>query len=173
MPPCIPFTANAANGGSSFLRGILNFTVNFVNPSPNAPDISVTENGTFSGVGNAYATVTPFLMLFDGNGNLLGSVTGTITPTDPFLGGAGNTINAFTWQGNANATNGSLVTSFNVKLDNDLSAISLAQGASAAVDKKLITIEVCPDCSGATPEPASLGLLGLGALGLLIRRRRA
>lgn len=167
-----PFTANAANGSSSFLRGVLDFTVTYTTPPTNTPNIQLTESGTFYGVGDAYATVTPFLFLFSADSVLLGSATGAVTPTDPFLGGAGNTQQAFTWQGTVASSNGNPINTFNVVLDNDLSAVSLSQGSSAQVDKKLVTIDVCPDCTGATPEPASLGILGLGGLALLLRGRR-
>src|ERR1035437_5412412 len=50
-----PFTTNAANGTSEFLRGILSFTVTYVNPSPNTPNINVSESGTYDSVGSAYS----------------------------------------------------------------------------------------------------------------------
>ena len=63
-------------------------------------------------------------------------------------------------------------------IDNVLHTNTIAAGDSALIEKKgvLIDIGVSTNPNGGapgTPEPASLGLLGLGAVALISRRRKA
>jgi hypothetical protein len=161
------FSVATANVGFKQLSGILRFTVTFINPPTNAPDITVNEHGSFNGLGDASAWVSPHIWLTDASANILGSAVDTIT-SSPF----GPTPQGFNWTGSVNAANGAPVTTFNVELENDLFVMSNAPGAFAEADKKGVTIDICPDCSGSTPEPASLGIVALGGLALLARRRK-
>jgi hypothetical protein len=170
-----PFTVSAANGLSADLVGTLTFTVTFLPltpPTAGTPGVTVNEDGTFSSVGASTGTVTPTVTLTSLGGGLLDSVIGTTNPSGPFMGTSGPTKVAFTWTGQAAAAGIDRQTGYNVSLSNDLNVQSI-EGGSAQLDKKQVTINFCTDCSGAVPEPASLGLLGLGALPLLLRRRKA
>lgn len=158
----------------TFGSGISSATTVTGNGGMNVIDVTGNITSTLSLTGTASDV---FIVRVTGNLNLGGSdsigASGSVLDSNVLLDfiGSGKTIN--THVGNnvhgtllAFGLTGNLDGTFDNIYGGNGGTISLLSGA--IVNNK----PFCPDCAGAAPEPASLGILGLGTLGLLIRRRR-
>jgi hypothetical protein len=78
------------------------------------------------------------------------------------------------WSSTAGASGNTVLPTFHVVIDNLLHTASPATTSFAFIEKKELNIDLGTGTGGSpgTPEPASLGLLGLGAVALISRRRR-
>jgi fibronectin-binding autotransporter adhesin len=164
-------------------------------------DVNVTNGGTLGGTGsvsgNTFVTggiiapgQSPGTLTFTGNVSLDGasSLNFDLNAADQTVGGAVNDLisltnaaSTLTLDGTLNVTSGPLgpgtwrlVNYSGSLVDNGLAigTISLAAGDTAQIDTSTLG-QVNLVVSSAVPEPASLGLLTLGGLALLARRRRS
>lgn len=123
------------------------------------------DGGWGAGQGGAVAAVGTVIVRPDNSsGNFLYVAS---NPTEVFDGGQ--------WSTSTSVIVPVAASVFQIDFNNNLVASTGNATVlnSAFIDKKYL--EICfeiPDDGGAIPEPASLGVLGLGAMALLARRRR-
>jgi hypothetical protein len=149
---------NAVGTDTKTFNGDLSFLVTF--DSPIHLTTTVSEQGSYTA------------------GNGVTSVSGLITVTDPYSGDSRKTPfsdnlvgSGTTWQLTPMVTGFTTAHStYLISIDNLLTA--QATNSSASVDKKEFIITLTTD-GGGVPEPASLGILAVGSLALMARRRRA
>lgn len=169
-------SANSAGGGKTTeMDGHLTFDFNTTVPI--SATVNVFEDGIYSKSGPG-ATVAAT------GGLIVTPVTPAPTVDQPignsFPTMLTNSLGPGTWQIFDQVTGfKSAYTTYKISIDNDLLAEALATtgGGTASIAKKDFTIYITsngsPGGTPPTPEPASLGILGIGALGLLSRRRKA
>ena len=185
-PPLLPITTPIANGGAMLtfsptsdfyvkadnavgsetqtFNGSLSFLVTF--PSDVHLTVNLSEKGGYL-AGNGVTNVTGTVVVSDFNG--AESHTGSFLDN---LTGSGSTWSVFD---QVTGFNGAYTT-YLVSIDNILKAqVGANQTYSNAwVDKKEFILTLTTDGSGGgVPEPASLGILAVGSLAFIARRRRA
>jgi hypothetical protein len=160
----LPFASSATGPDGSDILGVkLAFDLTSTVPIPVAA--FVTEVGDYFASGGGIGGDDSSILIFDSSSDLLASGTGAYNPA------AGTT--SAVWTDTAGATGNGLATSFHVVIDNVLHTAAPAPTDFAFIEKKALTISIGTGGSPGTPEPASLGVLGLGALALINRRRKA
>jgi hypothetical protein len=166
-----------ASSHSGLLRAKLSFTVTM--PAATSALFNLSEAGIFAGYGGGSGSIVLGAVVTDAGGNpvTITPDTGSVTPSIPFIGST-MTQTTLTWTANLNPTSQVPLVTYTVVLDNDLTATAPAvSGAAPAtfadIEKKSLTITFPGSGSPPVPEPASLGMLALGSLALLARRRRA
>jgi hypothetical protein len=143
---------------SGILTSIAGNTTLFT--GPNNP--SSKNSSTFKGFGVAVANNATSGIDPDGNGDIsLGNVT--ITPTA--VGTTTFVLDAFNYTGSGTKADGVTIT-FDNSYDLDGNSTSPAY-TGAIANPETFTVTVAP-----VPEPTSAAVLGLGAMGLLARRRK-
>ena len=159
------FIANSNNGVSGTAHDTTQVDIT-LNPGFVLQQINVFELGDYqiSGAGSVNAGGTLVLTdLINGGLPSFGSLI-----TNPAMPVSTPTAGAAIWTGSATAALGPNTTSFRLTLDNILNALS-AQGGASFIEKKFasgVVVEII------IPEPATLGLLAVGAPMILARRRR-
>lgn len=165
--------ANSFGGGkTSEMTGKLDFLVTF--DSAVQLTLNVYEDGLFSKSGSGIVGVAGGAVVAEAfnavstethaNGNLAGGTT--------FNAGAGSWSSFLQVTGFTGA-----FTTYKISIDNDLLAEALAtnDGGTAAIAKKNFAVILTTDGSTGggpnVPEPASLGILAIGGLALVARRR--
>jgi len=146
--------------------------------------VSVYESGIFSKTGNGTVDVSGGFLVSEADHGVPaeqkgGPLAGEIyTPPGGPAPSAGNT--AGTWKSETLQIGGFAGNyfSYKISLDNTLLAEALGSQTpgTASIAKKLFSIVITTDGSSGqpnTPEPASLGVLAIGSLALLARRRKA
>lgn len=163
------FAASSTDGASSIVTGDITFDVQTYTPMPASAVLLqsfgdfVQANGTNPGDIGGYGKVAGLLTLLDGDGAVFASAFLMVNPTS-------NSAD-YTWVGTSTFTDDSTPrTSFTVKFQNNLMATSIPQSVTNIQTKNLV-IDFA-GVSAPVPEPTSLGLLGLGVLGLMARRSR-
>lgn len=178
FPGLSQFLATAHGGGtaaSSDLDAKLTFTVTLPNATTNL--FNLNEQGDFAAYGGGNASILLAGIATTGSNPLpLGaSGTGTVDHVLPFFV-ATPTQSGFNWVGTLNPVSSSAVSTFTFTLDNDLTAsapIAAPPGSFSDIEKKSLIITFPGGGTPPSPEPASLGMLALGSLALLGRRRKA
>lgn len=151
---------NAGGGKTTELDGKLDFLFNETSPIT-IQSVQILEDGIWNTQPNGTVNVKGGLVVTNQTnsatvGNSFGAATfaagGLWTLTDNLTGGFGTS------------------NSYKLSIDNALVAEALAgqTGASAYIAKKDFTVIITT-----VPEPASLGVLALGAVALVSRRRKA
>jgi len=167
----LPFAASAGANDSDLLGVKLSFDV--TSQSPLLAAAFLSEIGDFFAGGGGSGGIDNSIFVFSSNGTPLASNVGTVEAPLPFT--SGTTDTDMIWTATAGASGNVLATTFHVVIDNDLHAAGSTNPASFAfIEKKGITIDIGTGSGGGpnTPEPATLGVLSLGALTLIARRRR-
>ena len=159
----LPFVSSSSGPADSDILGVkLSFDV--TSQAPMALVDFVSEVGDYFASGGGTGGDSASILIFGTNGALLASGTGTYTAPP------GTT--AAIWTDGALASKpGATATAFHVVIDNVLHTAAPAAADFAYIEKKGVTVTL--GGGGATPEPASLGVLALGALALINRRRNA
>jgi hypothetical protein len=167
--PTSDFFANstsAAGSKTTTMDGKLNLTLVF--SSPVKLTTNIYEDGIFSQLGSGTANVTGSVSVSD--------VANTETHNSSFPIAAFNPVGTWSIFDQLTGFTGTYTT-YNVSIDNTLIASALATASgSAYIAKKDFTIIFTTDGSSGngppSPEPASLGVLALGGVALLTRRRK-
>jgi hypothetical protein len=162
----LPFVSSASGPADSDILGVkLSFDVT----APAGIEVAafVSEVGDYFGSAGGVGGDSTSILIFDSSSNLLAGGTGSFTAP------AGTTDTV--WTDSAVAVEAAVATSFHVVVDNVLHTAAPATTDFAFIEKKGVQIDIGTGRGGApgTPEPASLGVLGLGAVALLNRRRKA
>jgi hypothetical protein len=153
---------NAGGGKTAEMDGQLTFT--FTADSAFNANVSLLEDGIAGVTGNGTVKTTAGLVVTNPTTNEAHGGSTSVS-------GVTNSLGTGTWSLTTSASGFSTTsTTYRISVDNTLLAESLgAQAAgSAYTAKKDFTIIITT-----IPEPASLGVLALGSLGLLARRRKA
>jgi hypothetical protein len=155
------FRADSLDGVSGTAADRLKVTL-VAKPGQMITGIRITEFGDYGITGNGEVRISGGLFMtnmveFD----VADSELNVVNPATPITSGAGN------WKAVGEIT-GLDWTNVNFVMDNNLQAVTVGSGSNSYVQKKItggsVTIEIIP-------EPASLGLLGLGTL-FLVRNRK-
>jgi hypothetical protein len=161
------FEAQSSNGAAVTTTGFLSFNVNLATPS--AASVLLSEYGVFDQLNGTNPTqiggfgkVVGVLSLLDGGGHLLTTSFLTLTTQ--------NNNPDYVWIGTSAVNDNQVRSSYIVQYDNDLFTTSLP-GSVTNLDKKNLTFDIVGVQTQNAPEPASLGLLGLGVVALLKRRK--
>ena len=154
------FRAQASDGETVSVSDTLSFDLVMKDLNCLA-GIRVREIGDFGMAGSGTSvSATGQLDITSLSGGGSASTTLLMTPEVPITSGSGS------WQADGHLT-GLFCNTLTITLSNELIAVSSA-GSSAFIEKKssaqAIAIEIIP-------EPATVALLGLGAVGLLRKRR--
>ena len=159
------FVATASDGGATTTGDRLEITLT-ADDGQFIQGIDLNEIGDYSILGTGTVNAAGFLFGFydDGDGYAFTPIT-TQLDTDPDFPFTGTDTQGF-WTGEGTLTFPAGTTEVRLVLNNTLQAAATA-GSTATIEKKGVGIEI----GVIVPEPASLGLLGLGSL-TLIRRRR-
>lgn len=154
---------NVGGGERQSVIGKLDFEITF--DAPINLQATMSEAGLYSEVGVGEASVFGGMLITAvANGQQRGSgLLGNVATFNPANGtwSSSLTVDGFT----------QAYQTYRFSIDNDLIAFAPTNNAfgSAAIAKKEFIIIVRPTI----PEPASLGVLGIGGLALLARRRKA
>jgi PEP-CTERM motif len=126
-------------------------------------NVQVLEDGIWNTTGNGTKSVT--------GGLVITNQTTSATGGNSFPGATFASSGLWTLSDTVTGAVGTASTAYKLSIDNALIAESLAGTApgSAYIAKKDFTILI----TGFVPEPASLGILALGSLALIGRRRKA
>jgi hypothetical protein len=159
-PAFIATTTNAAGGRSESVLAKLDFTITF--DAPIQLTANIVEGGTYNETGPGEVSVF---------GGAVVTAEGGAEQRGSGLLGTNAVFGAGIWSSSAQVTGfaGQYAT-YRFSVDNDLLAYaptSLVAG-TASIKKDSFTIIITNN----VPEPASLGVLAVGAMGLLVRRRR-
>jgi hypothetical protein len=164
------FAASGSSGTSDTLLAKLTFEV--TSSTPMSASAFLTEFGNFSGFGGGFGSVTPSVFILNTNGSLEAPSAPFVDPSQPFI--AGTSLTTTTWSDSNGAAANTSSTSFIVEIDNDLVAGGPNPVSNGTIEKKGVTITIGQGGSRPpAPEPASLSLLGVGAVALIARRRKA
>jgi hypothetical protein len=162
--PSSQFFASANNfGGGKTAEMDGKLDISFTADSPFLANVQLLEDGIRGVTGNGTATATAGLVVTNPttNENHGGSASANIA----------NPLGTGTWNLTTGASGFSTTSAtYRISVDNTLLAESLAGAASgsAYIAKKDFTIIITT-----IPEPASVGVLALGSLALIARRRKA
>jgi hypothetical protein len=160
----LPFASTSSGAGDSDLLDVkLSFDVSGTSSVPVSAFLSEVGDYFSTGTGTGGDGVS--IMIFGPSNTLLASGTSTFLAPPS----TASTI----WQDSLSVNGGGVASSFHVVIDNVLHTASLAAADSAAIDKTSLSVVLGGGGVGNLPEPASLGVLGLGALTLVGRRRKA
>ena len=160
----VPFVSSSSGPADSDILGVkLSFDV--TSQTPMALVDFVSEVGDYFAAGGGSGGDSASILIFGTNGALLASGTGT------YAAPAGTT--AAIWTNSALASGTGTISAFHVVIDNVLYTAAPAAADFAYIEKKGLTVTLGGGGGPATPEPASLGVLALGALALINRRRNA
>jgi hypothetical protein len=163
----LPFKADASGpNGSDILDVKLSFDVTSQGALPVAAFLSEVGDYVASGTAGSAGGDTASILIFGPNNSLLASATGAYNAPP------GTT--AAIWQNNFPVIGSGTATTFHVVIDNVLHSAAVGPLDFALIEKKAVSINLGSG-SGAppSPEPASLGVLALGGMALLTRRRKA
>lgn len=130
--------------------------------------VNTTNNGSFQILGGGVAIEAVDASPLETHSAAFASTTSTTTTGNTTSGG---------WVATANIGNFTgLYTDYQITIDNNLLALATANGnvtSTADIYKKDFILTIGTNGgSGRTPEPASVGVLALGATAMLARRRR-
>jgi len=157
--------APAGGGMSTATSGKLDFVLTF--DAPIQIQATITEGGSVSTSGNGVVNVFAGAYISENDHPV---------PVETIaFGGIPAIIGATSWSATGLVTGfTSSHFSYKFSIDNDLFADALASagGGDATITKSDFVITITPGAGSPAPEPASLGVLGLGAAALLARRRR-
>jgi len=174
------FQVNAANGSSDSQTDTTSFDA-VANPGLFFAFIRVTANGSYASTGPGQNSVELDALLsltelganemYDGGGGDDGRIWTADLVTTPDLSN-GKSDSQGDWSGLASINNTFVFPlpddNLHISMSNDVIAITGAGGsAQINVQYQDLKIEF-----GIIPEPASLSLMGLGAVALMLRRRR-
>ena len=161
----LPFSSTSSGVNDSDVLDVkLSFDVSSQSAMPVAAFLSEVGDYFASGTGTGGDDAS--LLIFSPGGTLLASGTGVYAA--PAL------TTAAIWSNTVGATGAGIAPSFHIVIDNLLHTASIAPTDFASIEKKGVTINLGTGTGGGpgTPEPASLGLLALGGMALVARRRR-
>jgi hypothetical protein len=163
-PNFMAMADNKVVGERQVVDGSLSFFITF--DSPIHLTANLFEDGIYGTTGNGAVNVTGGMIVWSGDNTEMHHST---FPAASFSNGYWSLTDQVTGFTGA-------YTTYKISLDNILQAESLASqtAGSAMVAKKDFTITFTTDGSGGgVPEPATLGVLAVGSLALMARRRRA
>jgi len=159
---------NAGGGKTTELDGKLDFI--FTADAAFNATVNVFEDGIFNTTGAGTKNVTGGVVVTNVSSNQI--VGNSFGPANFAPGGL------WTLSDQVGNNFSSTSTSYKISIDNALFAEALGapNGSSAYIAKKDFSIIITTNGSGGgpgTPEPASIGVLALGSMALIARRRKA
>jgi hypothetical protein len=156
--------ANDSIGTDNWVNGSFSFMVTF--PSAVNLTTSLVESGTYqnnSGTSQVTATV--------GVTALNSAETAKYNTVQNNFNVPSTSTIAWSINNQFSPAFNDTYTTYLVAVDNVLEAVSTTSNTTT-MDKKFFTITVSDGSGGGVPEPASLGVLAMGSLALMARRRR-
>ena len=159
------FRAESSDGDSCSISDILSFEL-IAHPGLSFQGISITEYCDYQIIGNGLVNISGSLSVENPASNNILSDSLVSNPGMPLVGsGYVDDSSVTTAQVNINQPDW---TSINVTLQNDLLAITYANGSVAWIQKKALGTSIAIQI---IPEPATIALLGIGSL-TFIRRKK-